>query len=240
MTKIRLWAFLALPLLAISCKKDDNGSNQPVTEAYFSINSGNQWNYELTNNPTSTPITTTYSITATATDTTINARQYRLFTRSTGGNEYYYVNGTEYYEYLGLPLFGTFKFENLYLKSNAALNASWTQVIPPISFTDTTTGITIVANLVKSDTIKETGISKTVKGITYNNVVHVSSGIKIVSIAPALIPLSAVSLTTNIENYYAPKVGRISSYNDIKIVVQPPFALEQGIQAKTELVSVNF
>ncbi len=232
MNKFRFWAIIMLPALAISCKKDE-GTPAPVAVSYLNIASGNVWNYEVTNNPSTAPMVSTYTLTSSPTDTTINARQYHIFNRSTGGTkEYYYVNGNDYYEYLSIALLGNIQFENLFLKTGAAAGQTWSQVIPPIIYS----GIT--ANLVKNDTIKETGLTKIVKGISYTDVVHVSSGLKIQNVNPPLVPTNA--LTAVIDNYYAPKVGRIYSSNNIKLVVPPPVSITQGVENKTELVSTNF
>ena len=222
-----------LPVLAISCKKNSSTPTPVVVPSYLSITNGNVWNYELTNNPSTTPVTSSYSLTSSATDTTINSRLYHIFNRSASGTkEYYYVNGNEYYEYLSIPLLGNVQFENIFLKSDAAAGAVWSQTIPPIIYS----GVT--ANLIKNDTIKEKGLTKVVKGITYTDVVHVTSGLKILSVSPPLIPTTA--LTAVIDNYYAPKVGRIYSSNNIQLVVPPPVSISQGLENKTELVSTNF
>ncbi len=236
MKKIRFCTIIMLSVLVVSCKKNEGTTPAPITVSYLDITNGNAWNYQQTNNPSTSPTVINYTAISSATDTTINTRLYHIFNRSTGGGkEYYYVNGNNYYEYLSLPLLGDFKFENLFLKSDAAVGDTWSQVIPPITYTNF---ITVTANLVKNDTIKEKGITKIVKGITYTDVVHVSSGLSITSINPAIVPLNTITFKTVIDNYYAPKVGKIYFTNDIKLVV--PSFIDQTIENKTELVSTNF
>ncbi|MFT3681003.1 MAG: hypothetical protein QM791_12065 [Ferruginibacter sp.] len=226
---------LFLAFWAFSCKKDDSGNPPPTppeTTSYLKIEKNNKWDYEIVNNPSTSPSTSTYSLTCTETDTSIGGRSYRIFTRTDAlGKEYYYVNGNDYYEFLSLPLLDGFKFENLFLKSGANVGDKWTQTIPPITYS----GIT--ANLSKADTIKEKGLTKVVKGVTYTDVIHVSSGIKIESMS---LPIPGLTLTSAIHNYYAPKVGRIYASYDIKFAVPAPFSITQSYENKTELISTNF
>ena len=233
MKKFRFWLIIALPLVAISCKKDE-GTPAPATVTYLNIASGNVWNFELTKNVSTAPAVSTYSLTSSTTDTTINARQYHIFNRSTGDKEYFYITGNDYYEYLILPFLDTIKTENLYLKSGANAGDNWTQNVAPITYS----GIT--ANLSKSDTVIEKGLTKIVKGITYTDVVRVRGGLKILSISfPGLSP----TLTSVLDNYYAPKVGKIYSYIKLRLQLNSPLLpapIDQTFENKTELVSTNF
>jgi hypothetical protein len=221
-------------LLLISCKKSGSGNPPPPANptSYLTITAGNSWNYELVNNPSTSPSTSTYTITCSNTDTTINGRGYRIFNRTDAlSKEYYYTKDDDYYEYLALPLLDGFKFENLYLKSNLAAGATWTQTLPPVTYA----GIT--ANISKLDTLKEKGISLTVKGKNYSDVIHVASGLKLVSLS---FPIPGLVLTSSIHCYYAPNVGRISATYDIKLTAPAPFSVTQSYENKTELISTNF
>lgn len=230
MNQRHLLAACLLLFIGFSCKKSD-----PVIAAvpYLSINSGNVWSYELTNNPSTAPTNTNYTLTSSIRDTTINSKIYHIFNNSNGNTlEYLNQTGSDYFEFSTLPAaLGGGKTENLYLKSNVAIATTWSQALPPI----TISGIT--ANVLKSDTLKETGLTKIVKGKTYTNVIHVSSGLTITS-STSPIPLNN-ALTASIHNYYAPNVGRIYSSNDIKIVVTLA-GINQSVENKTELVSTNF
>jgi hypothetical protein len=218
-----------LVFLAFSaCKKS---SSTPENVAlYLNNTAGNTWTYELAETESGTITTSNYTLTATARDTNINGKGFRIFNNSGIGNEYYFKNNNDYTEFLDIDLLSNLQFENLYLRADAPAGSSWSQNIPPI----TSSGIT--ANLMKYDTVIEKGISKTVKGKTYTDVIHVASAIKITSISVPVIPLN--SLQSSIHNYYAPGVGRILSTNFIKLTI--PTLVDETIQNKVELVSTNF
>ncbi len=227
------WAVLILVLGQVSCKKSDSTPTPtPAVVSYFSATAGNSWNYEYTSNPGSTPVVSSYSLTSTNRDSSINGHSYHVFSRTDAvGAEYYYINNSDYYEYLNLPVLDTIRSENLFLKSDLAAGASWTQNLSPVTY------LSITANLAKSDTIIEKNISKTVKGIVYDSVIHVRGAIKIVSIVP---PLITPTLTSTIDNYYAPRVGRIYSYLKVHLTAPAPFSIDETFENKTELVSTNF
>jgi hypothetical protein len=222
-------AFCTLSIVAISCKKDDSPPTPASVASYLTVSLGNTWNYEETDNIVVPVSVATYALLYNGTDTTINAKPYQKFASS--GNrapEYKNVSGTDYTEYLALPaILGGAKVENVYLKSAGAVGTTWSQPLPPISYS----GLT--ANVTKIDTIRARDITMTVKGITYKDVIQVSSGFIVNS---SNIP---VIVSTDIQNFYAPKVGKISGKNILRVQVQ--FAgVDQKIDTKTELVSVNF
>lgn len=232
----RILAIICLPILAISCKKNGSSPTPTPTPSYFSMTAGNTWNYKRTTNPSTTPVSTNYTLTSTSRDSVAGTRSYHVFTNSAGPNEYYAASGTDYYNYTIFNLPGgtsSVQAENLYLKSASALNTTWDQNLPPI----TVSGIT--ANLMLSDTIKEKGLTKVVNGITYTDVIHVSSGLKIISTSPPLAGITS-ALTSNIHNYYAPKYGMISSYTKIDLVYNPGGgfpAINQSNETQIELQS---
>ncbi|MBC7888064.1 MAG: hypothetical protein H7Z13_09240 [Ferruginibacter sp.] len=194
-------------LAGISCKKSD--SPAPVAAIkYMSLTNGSSWDYELTNN-VPVAVTTTYRITSTSKDSMINTRQYKVFTNSSGSaNEYYHIAGNDYYNFRSLPAaLGGSSVENIYLKDNVAVGASWNQTYP-VTVSGSPLNVTI------TNTIAEKGISKTVKGITYNDVIHVTTTI---AVTIAGTPLPAGALTTDIQSYYARKWGMIQSIYKISI-----------------------
>ncbi len=231
MNKNASLAVFLLLIFGISCKKSDPAT--PAAVPYLSFTSGNVWSYELTNNPSTAPTITNYTLTSTSRDTTINSKIYHIFNNSNGNTlEYHNQTGNDYYEFTTLPAaLGGGKTENLYLKLAVTAGTTWSQPLPPI----TISGIT--AQVLKSDTLKETGLTKIIKGKTYTNVIHVASGLTITS-STSPIPLTN-ALTASIHNYYAPNVGRIFSSNDIKIIV-PLAGINQSVENKTELVTTNF
>ncbi len=198
MKKVHFTAIFVL-LALFSCQKS-NTDPVPGTGAtvYMSLTAGGTRNYETTNNnPPSAP--TTYSLVSTNRDTAIGTRSYHVFTNSsTGGSAYYNQSGSDYYSFQSLPSGMGSPIENLYLKSAAALNESWTQNFSVAIPGAGSVPITVV------NKIQEKGISYTVNNINYTGVIHV-----VTTLSSAFIPGTA--LTTNINTYYAPKVGEIEN-----------------------------
>lgn len=165
---------------------------------------GSTWNYENINNiaPGST---STYTLTSTSRDTVAGGNSYHVFTNSaTNESEYYRVSGSNYYRFQKLPAeLGGSPVENLYLKTNVATGTSW-----PQSYNITFSGIPLTVTL--TNTIADQGMTKTVNGIAYNNVIHTTTSISVSSI-----PSSAI--TTAINGFYAPNVGMIESNNKISV-----------------------
>ena len=202
MKKIQ-FAPLYLCLVTISCGKSDPAPGT-TTASYMNMKVGSSWNYEQINNkpPTST---SNFTLTSINKDTTVDAKSYHVFTNSgTGASEYYRLSGSDYYTYQSLPAaLGGIKVENLYLKTEAAVGVSWPQVYN-ITFNSFPLVVTV------THTIQEKGISKTVNGINYTNVIHVKTGITVGGIPPA-------SLVTDIHYYYAPNVGLIENTSKIDL-----------------------
>lgn len=199
--KKTFWAILALLLTGISCKKSHS---DPIdTPKYMDFTAGTSSKYQVINNLTAA--VTTYTVTSTNRDSTINGKAYHVFTNSTGSpNEYYNITGNDYYTFrsLGAAL-ANLTVENIYLKDNAAAGASWSQVVNlPLSGVPGTVPATI------TNTIAEKGISRTVNSIVYTNVIHVTTTISVQG-------LPAGSLNTDIQSYYAPKSGLIESKNKL-------------------------
>lgn len=202
MNILKNFAFLLL-LFIISCGKSDNPS-PATTENYMNMKTGSVWNYEVINNvpPAST---SNYTLTSTNRDSTVDAKIYHVFTNSSNGaSEYYRVSGTDYSTFQNLPAaLGGTKVDNLYLKAGAAVGTTWAQ-----SYNITYNSLPLTVTL--TNKILETGISKTVNTITYNNVIHVSTGVSV-----AGIPSSA--LTSDINYYYAPNYGMIENTTILNI-----------------------
>ncbi len=200
-----LFALLVIFAAISSCKKSVVGP--PVTTIkYMSYTSNSTWNYELHDNLTS--LTTSYILTATDGDTTIDKKSYHIFTHSNAGNEYYLLSGSDYYSFQNLPatLSGAL-FENIYLKNNAAVNNTWSQ-----SYNVTTSGVPLTITI--TNAIAEKSISKTVSGIPYTDVIHITSTLAVSAFG---VPLPAGAVTAEIQNFYAPKFGLIESDNKINI-----------------------
>ena len=190
-----------------SCKKDPTPAPVPDATVYMSYTPNSSWNYTVTNNITATNLN--YTITSTNRDSSINSKAYHVFTNSTGvANEYYNLTGNDYYTFRSLPTtLGGKAIENIYLKDNVAVNASWNQ-----SYSINVSSIPITVNII--NTITEKGISRTVNGIAYTDVIHVTTTLQVTALG---VPLPAGAVITDIQSYYAKKVGMIESKN--KIVV---------------------
>jgi hypothetical protein len=198
---------LTLSVFGISCQKNaDPPTVDPVTPVkYMSLTAGSTWNYELTDNRTAD--TTEFTVTAASRDSTINTRPYHVFTNNSGSvNEYYTITGNDYYTYRNLPsALGGASVEYLYLKDNLAVGKSWDQPFP-VTFSG------IPLNAVLTNTITEKGITKTVKGIAYKDVIHVTTTLVFTGI-----PLTTSELSTDIQSFYAAKFGLIQSINKINV-----------------------
>lgn len=194
----------ALILASVACNKNTTTPDPVVPDKYMSFSSGSSWNYRQLNNLTS--VTTNYVVSSTTRDSIINGKTYHVFTNSnTGGNEYYYTTGNDYFTYRLLGALGNAAVEDNYLKDNAPVNFSWSQ-----AYNISVPGVPFAVPVTVTYTIKETGISRTVNGIAYTDVIH-SSGV----ITSALVP--SASLVTDIQNYFARKYGMIETRNKLSL-----------------------
>lgn len=217
-----LWSLLIPFVLgAVSCKKESAPSPAPVK--FMTLTAGSTWNFKFTDNPSTTPVSSNYTLTATSTDSAANGRTYKIFTNSAGPNEYYNITGSDYYTFRKLPdVLGGASVEVLYLKDNLNAGGTWSQTIPI-----TYSGISL--QLTFNNKIAEKGIAKTVNGINYTGVTKVETTLSVTGIP------FAFTLDSDIEYYYAPKVGQIENHSTINLTVTgfPPTNVEQ----KTELES---
>lgn len=205
--KKALFATGFIILTAISCSKDDPAP-APGATVYMSLTAGSTRNYDVTSiTPPGAP--TNYTVTSTNRDTTIGSRSYHVFTNSSSGaSEYYNISGNDYYTFQKLPAaLGGSSIENLYLKDNAAVNATWTQ-----TNTVTLTGVPFPVTVNIINKIVEKGLSKTVNSIAYTDVIHVKT-----DITASVIGTPVTGLTTDIHYYYAPRVGLIQNNSQIDL-----------------------
>jgi hypothetical protein len=221
MRKVLLFTF-ALSIVHLSCKKDSAPAPVTPVDKYMTFTTGSLWNFEKTSNPSSaSPVTTSYSITSSSRDTTINTKQYHVFINSSGGaNEYFYNSGNDYYTYRTLPSdFGNEYVEIIYLKDNAAVGTQWSQTYPI-----TYLGVPLQVTL--TNKIEERGISQTINGKNYTEVVRVSTNISATGIP------FPFTITDEINNYYAPKYGAIKQETKINITITgfPPSNFEEDIE----------
>ena len=191
----------------IACKTKKDATPTPASSSdYMPMTTGSEWNYAVTTNGTPS----TYKLTATAKDTLFTSgRTYKVFTNSSGPNEYYFRNGSEYFRYTTLPGLTDQSFELKYLVDNLSVGATWVETksanvdlsalsIPGIGIVPVTVQITFK--------IEEKGISHTVDSKTYSDVIRVSDKLKIT--APD--PLGEINPSPNEINYYFAKgVGMV-------------------------------
>jgi len=187
---------IAFTCILSACKKSDKKGSEP--DKFMSTSPGSTWNYAFVDN-TNAAANYNYTVTSSNSDTLINGRSYHKYAVSTGGTEYYNISGHDYYTYAALPAeLGGSHIENLYLKDNASAGTAWNQsynvIINSIPITIQTT-----------NTIAAVGLTRTVAGQTYTNVIQVNT-----SITPPAIP--GLTLTSNISYYYAPRVGMIENH----------------------------
>lgn len=217
-----LFGLLLAGFLVASCKKSNN--TPPAPAPYLTINSGSTWQYRQTNVSTST--STDYTLTATNRDTAIGTRNYRVFTNSLGGNNSYFAqNGSDYYTFrtLGGAL-GASAIENLYLKDNAAVGTSWTENVSL-----NVPGAPFAIPITVTYRIEEKGINRTVNGNAYTDVIRVKT-----SLTSSIIPPSG--LVTDIEDFYARRVGAIESKVNIQVAFM---GVSQSVNTQTILLSAT-
>ncbi len=189
----------------ISCKKETSVPTV-VAANYMSLTANNSWNYEITDNILMDSVG--YTLLSTNKDSSINGKVYHIFTKTASANQYYNITGNDYYTFQNLPAAsGANSIESIYLKDNVSVNGNWSQ-----SYTIKTSGIPLTINLLNS--IAEKNISLTVNGITYTDVIHVTTSL---SASVLGIPLPSSAISTDIQTYFAKKVGMIMAKNKISI-----------------------
>jgi hypothetical protein len=218
-----LLSILAVSTILFACKKSDNGGNTtPAAEHYMNYKSGSTWNYLQTNN--TTQVASNYTLTSTDKDSTINGRSYHLFNKTTGSNTtraYYAVSGNEYFQYDTIPGgLATGFIERSYLRDNLSAGASWTQIIN-LNVSGFPVQVTALNTIVSKDG------SRTVNGVNYSNVIHVKTNLSV----PASLP---ITITSDINGYYAKKVGMIESSNLVNVQFG---GMTQSTNNKTILLS---
>ena len=219
----RYLAFFTLLLAISACKKSDT-TVIVVADKYMSITANSTWQMRVVDNVAVT--TTNYTVTSTNRDSTVGSKAYHVFTNSnTGVNEYYFISGNDYYTFrtLGLTL-GSATIETIYLKDASSVGTTWTQ-----TQNLTVPGIPFPVPVTLTYKIEEKGISRTVNGVAYSNVIRVS-----LALSSSLVP--PASLTTDIQSYYAPKFGLIENTNKVNLNYM---GFVQNTDTKTILLSAD-
>ncbi|MEO8820311.1 MAG: hypothetical protein ABI267_10325 [Ginsengibacter sp.] len=212
----------SIVLIFSACKKSGSGSTTPPTNTYANVSTGSSWNYQQIDSSGATPKTTNYTITSTANDTTINTRKYHVYNYSYGGSQYLSNSANEYYQFDSIPVTGGSYIERLYLKDNVSAGTTWSQ-----NFNLNIPQSPVPISLMVTNTLVAKGISMTVNGVPYSDVIHVST-----SLSSVLFP--ANSFISNIDSYYAPKVGLIENTSKVQLDFS---GLTENLNTKTELMS---
>lgn len=205
--KKTIFSLITITLFALSCKKDKTDPVDPVgNKPYTNMNYQTRWTYDVKTQDPATGDTTAVTDTATVSDRdttvaqgTADQRTYKVITHTSGANSYLNISGNDYYQYQDVAALGV-QVQALYLKDNVDVNGTWTQ-----NETVTVPGIPIPLTLTFTSTIFEKGGSRTVNGITYNDIIGVSTTLTV----PGL------PVTSDIKNYYARNIGLIEGSYDI-------------------------
>lgn len=194
---------VAIALLAViftQCKKDSALSAPPD---YVATGTGSTFTYHFA----SDSVNTDFTLTATSRDTSVSGRSYRVFSSTDSVNRYFAKDGHNYYKLSAIPNLAITPAD-LYLKDDAALNTSWAG--DAVTFHLDSVPFPLIANF--NNTIKEKGISRTVSGKTYNDVIHVRQDIDV----------TFAGSIGGLDRYYAPGVGLIEEDTHISISVTVP------------------
>jgi len=206
---------LASALIAIfasSCKKNKPDVPAPPPSPYTTSTANSVWYYQNTDT-SGTPDITNDTTKSTNRDTTVSSIVYHVYTNTAlGDNEYRKVNAVNATDNDYVQLFNT-DFDGttpvyapyIYLKDYLAVNGSWTQ-----NFTVKINGTSAPASI--TNTIMEKGISRTVNGQAYTDVVHVQSVLNTsftINFPP--FPPIPVTVTRTEQLYYARRFGLIES-----------------------------
>lgn len=219
--KKMLLAFMALSVAMVGCHKDDEDPAPPDTNiSYQPLTVGSTWSYKTKNNISSAE--SVYTLTVTSKDSSINSKNYKVFTRSDGANEYYYNTGDEYYQF-GSIVNITGPTELLYLASDVEAGGSWTEA------KDVTIPGLGASNLKVTYTVLDKLDSYTVEGKAYSDVIHVKLALSDITLSGIPVPITSQDLNF----YYAAGVGRIKQQIKIAITGLSPVDNETSLTAST-------
>lgn len=137
------------------------GTNSTSSTSYQPVTANSTWTYQLTDY---LGTSSTSTMTMTGNQSTINGKVYSEYSNvsdfGTQTGYYYYANNL----YIQRESTSSDDDDIPYLKDDVAVNGTWTgsAITPPgVPGTGTYTG-----------TLKEKGITKTINGLTFNNVYH--------------------------------------------------------------------
>lgn len=222
-----LYTGIFLSLFFAACKKSDQVPDPspvpaPTASSYSTASANSVWYYQVTDT-SGTPAVTNDTLTSTTRDTMVSSISYHVFANSGGnGNEYRRVvasgSGNDYIELLdtnldgGTPSYYAYTF----LKDFLAVGATWTQ----------TTNVTINGGMrpaTINNSIEEKGVSRTVNGQAYTDVIHVKS----VLTTSVPVPPITLNVVVTTQSYYARKFGLIEN-STIQTVSGPGFPAQSA------------
>ncbi len=196
-------------LILSGCDCNKTVTEPPAPATFLPVTAGSSWTYS-TQSYAPAPSIGSFTLKATAKDTMISNKTYKVFTNTNADNEYYSVTGTDYFQLGNLAALNQ-RLELLYLK-DAAVGTTWTE-----TKTITFPGVTTPINLPLNYSITEKGISYTVGSKTFTDVTHVK--ITIGTLTVMGFPITPVS---DFNYYYARGIGRI--YARTKLTISVPLA----------------
>ncbi|MFT3846129.1 MAG: hypothetical protein QM725_13825 [Lacibacter sp.] len=196
-------AITIVVLASYGCKKSGN-KTPGISETYQPVSSGSEWNYTTTGSNAGS-----FKITATSSDTLINARSYRILTNSGGANMYYCKSGSDYYRYGRFAELNNEPLELLYLK-DIAVGQSWTET-KIVSATVSGMG-TVPVTAKFTFTVAEKGTAHIVGSTTFNEVIKITA-IPSFNVSGSPIPVAS----STFEYYYAKNIGLIHSITALNI-----------------------
>lgn len=207
-----IFALFSVSSLLFACKKSDPDPVAPTNQPYANANDGTNWIYEVKTQDATTLDTIVSLDTSRVSkpDTAIGSKSYYRVIHNDGTHTYFNVSGNDYYQFqhIVLPSVIDTSIEILYLKDNAATGVSWSQDLTVN--VDIGGGITVPVKITFTSTITAAGTSnpKTINGITYPDVISVST---------ALTNNAGLPMTSNIVNHYARNIGLIQGNYDVDI-----------------------
>jgi len=186
----------ALSLIAAvfmsGCDDDDPAPTPPHVNNYQPTTTNSTWTYKVENknNPSAN---FNFTLKAIGKDTAINSKTYKVFTNTSGPNEYYLQSASDYYQFAGFAGL-TSNVELNYFK-DAAVGTKWTE-----NKTVTVSGLPLAT--VFNYEITEKTATMTINGLNFTNVlkVHVT------------LAVTGVTFTNQDLNfYYVEGVGRVKT-----------------------------
>lgn len=166
-----LLAVLSVAVIALAgCKKDSSNKPSTTSNTYLPVTKGSTWTY----NDITAGASDTRTITVTGATTQINGKTYdniAINTVSSGNTTGYYLASNHQYAMRVLGSQVAITLELQLGLDNQNVGYSWTTTP-----TDNGKVADFPARLI--NTIKETGISKTVNGKSYSDVIHTQGNLQ--------------------------------------------------------------